>query len=203
MHPDISSLPSRIFYHGKLLNGPDMDVKTKQPWHSNMKFGTYRFYNIAKGVEESDSRTSLRNMAECKVAVALYARLIQEYSSIDLSYRVGVVSMYRGQIVELRKAFQERFGTQVLDTVDFNTVDGFQGQEKDIIILSCVRSGVGLQTIGFLTGVDFPVFKFQLLIPFRHPTHERRTDSSEIISVHSWKCSDPGTKRRYLEGYRC
>ena len=32
----------------------------------------------------------------------------------------------------------------------FNTVDGFQGQEKDIIILSCVRSGPNLQTIGFL-----------------------------------------------------
>lgn len=32
----------------------------------------------------------------------------------------------------------------------FNTVDGFQGQEKDIIILSCVRSGPNLQNIGFL-----------------------------------------------------
>ena len=32
----------------------------------------------------------------------------------------------------------------------FNTVDGFQGQEKDIIILSCVRSGPNLRTIGFL-----------------------------------------------------
>jgi len=35
----------------------------------------------------------------------------------------------------------------------FNTVDGFQGQEKDIIILSCVRSGPNLQTIGFLKDV--------------------------------------------------
>ena len=35
-------------------------------------------------------------------------------------------------------------------TKRFNTVDGFQGQEKDIIILSCVRSGPNLHQIGFL-----------------------------------------------------
>jgi len=38
--------------------------------------------------------------------------------------------------------------------VDFNTVDGFQGQEKDIIVLSCVRAGPGLQSVGFLAGKD-------------------------------------------------
>ncbi|KAG5732132.1 hypothetical protein E4T56_gene2153 [Termitomyces sp. T112] len=182
MHPDISCLPSRVFYQGKLLDGADMDVKTKQPWHSNSKFGTYRFYNISKGIEESDNRTSLRNMAECRVAVALYARLIQEYASIDFSYRVGVVSMYRAQITELRKTFEARFGTQVLDTVDFNTVDGFQGQEKDIIILSCVRSGVGLQTIGFLTdvrrmNVALTRAKSSLFILGNAPTLERSDDT--------------------------
>jgi senataxin len=36
------------------------------------------------------------------------------------------------------------------DSLSFNTVDGFQGQEKDIIILSCVRSGPNLRSIGFL-----------------------------------------------------
>ncbi len=34
--------------------------------------------------------------------------------------------------------------------LSFNTVDGFQGQEKSIIIVSCVRSGPHLQSIGFL-----------------------------------------------------
>ncbi|GLB38538.1 putative SEN1 N terminal [Lyophyllum shimeji] len=151
MHPEISRLPSRVFYQGRLLDGPGMDVKTKQPWHSHPKFGTYRFYNVFQGLEETGGRASLRNMAECRVAVALYARLVQEFSSIDFNYRVGVVSMYRAQIVELRRQFEQRFGSQILDTVDFNTVDGFQGQEKDIIILSCVRSGPGLQSIGFLS----------------------------------------------------
>jgi len=64
-----------------------------------------------------------------------------------------VVSMYKAQVSELRKRFIKSFGDQILQQIDFNTVDGFQGQEKDVIILSCVRSGPGLQTIGFLSDV--------------------------------------------------
>jgi len=92
------------------------------------------------------------NQAEVQVAVALYARLLKEFSSVDFNFRVGIVSMYRAQILELRRSFESRFGSDVTNQVDFNTVDGFQGQEKDIIILSCVRAGPGLQNVGFLSG---------------------------------------------------
>ena len=61
--------------------------------------------------------------------------------------------MYRAQIVELRRLFEQRFGRELVGKIDFNTVDGFQGQEKDVIILSCVRAGPGLQSVGFLSGV--------------------------------------------------
>jgi len=69
-----------------------------------------------------------------------------------LDFRVGIVSMYRAQIIELKHQFGKRFGKDILGRVDFNTVDGFQGQEKDIIILSCVRAGPGVRNIGFLSG---------------------------------------------------
>ncbi len=152
MHPDISQLPSNLFYGGRLLDGPDMAEKTKRAWQTHPKFGTYRFFNVQAGVEESGMGHSLVNRAEAQVAVALYNRLCKEFSSANMDFKVGVISMYRGQIMELRRAFQQRFGEEVLSMVDFNTVDGFQGQEKDIIILSCVRAGPGLQTVGFLRG---------------------------------------------------
>ncbi|EIW59483.1 uncharacterized protein TRAVEDRAFT_71533 [Trametes versicolor FP-101664 SS1] len=153
MHPDISQLPSNLFYGGRLLDGPDMAEKTKRAWQTHPKFGTYRFFNVQAGVEESGAGHSLVNRAEAQVAVALYNRLCKEFSSANMDFKVGVISMYRGQILELRRAFQQRFGEEVLSMVDFNTVDGFQGQEKDIIILSCVRAGPGVQTVGFLRDV--------------------------------------------------
>ena len=151
MHPEISVLPSRLFYDGRLLNGPDMETKTKKPWHANGKFGEYRFYNV-QGVEQAGPFRSLVNHSEVQIAVSLFNRLKQEYSNFDFDFKVGIVTMYRAQVTELRRAFEKRFGSDITGTVDFNTVDGFQGQEKDVIILSCVRAGPSLQKIGFLAG---------------------------------------------------
>lgn len=149
MHPDISQLPSNLFYDGKLRDGPDMATKTVKPWHQHAMFGTYKFLNVSEGIEEKSGR-SIKNRSECDVAVALYARLSQEFRQTD--FKIGVVSMYRAQVTEIRRLFEQRFHQDVLTAIDFNTVDGFQGQEKDVIILSCVRAGPGLQNVGFLSG---------------------------------------------------
>lgn len=131
-----------------------MDIKTNQVWQTNPKFGIYRFFNVGAGKEEHGGHGghSVKNRAECEIAVSLFNRLRQEFSSIDFDGRVGVVSMYSAQVGELRRAFEQRFGLDITDKVHFHTVDGFQGQEKDIIILSCVRAGPGVQSVGFLAG---------------------------------------------------
>lgn len=155
MHPDISVLPSRVFYGGRLEDGPGMAEKTSQPWHSDPKFGIYKFLNVSRGREES-SRIghSLLNKEECRVIVSLFDRLRLQFPNINFDYRIGVVSMYRAQVAELRNTFRRRYGDEILSKVDFNTVDGFQGQEKDIIILSCVRAGPSLNSVGFLSGTS-------------------------------------------------
>jgi len=154
MHPDISSLPSRLFYGNRLLDGPGMSMNTKQPWHEHERFGSYKFINVSWGSEESKLH-SLWNASECDVALDLYTLLIKEFPQVKSVARIGVVSMYKAQVSELRRRFIKSFGDQILQHIDFNTVDGFQGQEKDVIILSCVRSGPGLQTVGFLSGIFF------------------------------------------------
>ncbi|KDN35153.1 hypothetical protein RSAG8_11841, partial [Rhizoctonia solani AG-8 WAC10335] len=150
MHPTISTVPSRLFYHGRLQDGPDMDQRTKQVWHASSLFGPYQFFDVAQGQEESQSNHSQINRGEADAAIALYSRLTREFKTTNFEYRIGIVSMYRGQVMHMKNRFTAVYGPAVLKSIDFNTVDGFQGQEKDIIILSCVRAGTNVQSIGFL-----------------------------------------------------
>ena len=195
MHPDISHLPSQVFYDGKLLDGPDMAEKTRRPWHTHSNFGPYKFYNVQSGLEEQSGH-SIRNTAECSVAVSLYEQLRREFPSVDLDFRIGVVSMYKAQVKALRQLFTERFGKTILTTIDFNTVDGFQGQEKDIIILSCVRAGPGLQTVGFLSGPSYHIL-YLVGDPDnlrRCSANERGFNTSKVFALHSWSRPDIGAK---------
>ncbi|KZT73806.1 hypothetical protein DAEQUDRAFT_355275 [Daedalea quercina L-15889] len=181
MHPDISQVPSRLFYNGRLQDGPDMAVKTRRPWHAHEKFGTYRFFNVPEGHEETGMAHSYINRGEVKIAVALFNRLRREFTSFDFDSKIGVISMYRGQILAIRRAFEEKFGPEITSIVDFNTVDGFQGQEKDIVILSCVRAGPGVQSVGFLRdvrrmNVALTRAKSSIFVLGHAPTLERSDD---------------------------
>ncbi|KAG8858629.1 DEAD-box type RNA helicase [Serendipita sp. 411] len=151
MHPDISRLPSTLFYGGRLQDGPEMAIKTAQPWHESTALGIYRFFNVLGTEIQADLGHSQWNQAEVQAAVNLYQKLRSDFPTVNFDYRIGIISMYRAQLSKLREAFSSRFGRDVLSKVDFNTVDGFQGQEKDIIILSCVRAGVNVTSIGFLS----------------------------------------------------
>ena len=152
MHPEISKLPSMLFYNNRLKDGPDMDTKTRQKWHNSALLGPYRFFNVANGVEEQGRNHSLINRAECEAAAAIFEVMRRDFRDIDLSFRVGIVTMYRAQMFQMKSSFTTRFGQEVAASIDFNTVDGFQGQEKDVIILSCVRAGPGIERVGFLAG---------------------------------------------------
>ncbi|KAK4047450.1 hypothetical protein OIO90_006196 [Microbotryomycetes sp. JL221] len=150
MHPNISAFPSAAFYDSRLQDGPDMDKITAQPWHANNLFPPYVFYHVSDGKEVVGRHHSLSNPREAATALALYERLLREYSDIDFDYRIGIVTPYKGQVLELKRAFRRRFGDSIISRISFNTVDGFQGQEKDIIILSCVRGGSADGGVGFL-----------------------------------------------------
>jgi len=65
--------------------------------------------------------------------------------------RIGVISPYQSQVRLLRAKIDELL-KDMARSVEVNTIDGFQGREKDVIIFSTVRSRVGKKasSIGFV-----------------------------------------------------
>ena len=63
---------------------------------------------------------------------------------------VGIISPYRAQVQYLRRLIKKRnFFKPFRHLISVNTVDGFQGQERDVILISMVRANDTGQ-IGFL-----------------------------------------------------
>ena len=63
---------------------------------------------------------------------------------------MGIISPYRAQVQYLRKLLHKKeFFKPYQKLISVNTVDGFQGQERDIILISMVRANDNGQ-IGFL-----------------------------------------------------
>ncbi|KAG4301639.1 hypothetical protein PCK1_002124 [Pneumocystis canis] len=149
MHPYISQFPSEIFYSNKLIDSENIEEQTKRPWHQIYLFGPYRFFDI-HGYEDETSCSPF-NLMEAQAALLIYKAIIQKFPFINFNGYFGILTPYKQQLNKIKELFIEKYGDSILKSIDFNTVDGFQGQEKDIIILSCVRSSA--KGIGFLSDI--------------------------------------------------
>ncbi|CCH62152.1 hypothetical protein TBLA_0G02100 [Henningerozyma blattae CBS 6284] len=152
MHPLISRFPSKEFYKRELKDGPDMEKITARPWHSLEALGPYKFFDIVSGKQEQNIKTmSYVNPEEVRVAIELIDYLLRHFEKkVDFTGKIGVISPYREQMMKMKRDFNSYFGGVISTYVDFNTIDGFQGQEKEIILLSCVRADASKTGVGFL-----------------------------------------------------
>ena len=72
-------------------------------------------------------------------------------SGYDLPESIGIISPYKAQIEVLSKMLDSSdFNLEIKNKITINTVDGFQGQERDVIYISLVRSNESGE-IGFLS----------------------------------------------------
>jgi senataxin len=89
-------------------------------------------------------------MTEAHACFNLVQQLAMAYPTLPLSGRIGIITFYKQQAKKIKSLFLCHYGPSILDSIDINSVDGFQGQEKDIILLSCVRGAGGRGSVGFL-----------------------------------------------------
>ncbi|KAM0873308.1 hypothetical protein ACQ4PT_038117 [Festuca glaucescens] len=147
MHPEISIFPSKEFYEGILQDGEGLNKK--RPWHSYSCFGPFCFFDI-DGIESQPSGSgSWVNEDEVEFITLLYHQLAMHYPELKSSSQVALISPYRHQVKLLKDHFKSTFGDQSKEVIDVNTVDGFQGREKEVVIFSCVRCNKE-QKIGFV-----------------------------------------------------
>jgi len=155
MHPAISRFPSENFYDGNLLNHLDQQAfeeKNPTAWSHIPCFAPVAFFNIAgQMVQESKSYA---NEDEAEFIVNLVAVLQTLYPDQDWKKKIGVISPYAQQVRLLKTMFKEKYGVKNQhdpSPVEVNTVDGFQGNEKDCIIVSLVREATKRSnSVGFL-----------------------------------------------------
>ena len=103
-----------------------------------------------RGASGWPASTKRSNPAEARLALNVYLtlkRLGERPGGDPVAGRVGIITPYRDQLSELRRVFERH-----ASDVELNTVDGYQGREKDIIIFSCVRAANGTG-VGFLADV--------------------------------------------------
>ncbi|XP_076230937.1 putative helicase senataxin [Calliopsis andreniformis] len=141
MQHEIAFWPNKFFYGGNL--------KTSILQNEKFPFYPYRILNL--NTYQSNDNNSNTDEAEFVVNM-IYSMLT--YSNLDKlqSLSLGILTPYNDQKPVIQKKINEKVSLLPENinrkiNIDINTVDGFQGQERDVIIMSCVRS----QRIGFLS----------------------------------------------------
>ena len=108
---------------------------------------------LPSGGEGGGPGFSLSNSSEARLtllALRAYYEMIGKERILSERLDVGIISPYRAQVQLLRRMVKkEEFFKPFRSLITINTVDGFQGQERDIIVISLVRSNDEGQ-IGFL-----------------------------------------------------
>jgi superfamily I DNA and/or RNA helicase len=108
------------------------------------------------GFDEKTEQTSTYNPEE---AAFLFKHLTQLVSSLDSHYKpenfpsIAIISPYKQQIDTLKEQFLSSPALQVYEhKIAINTIDSFQGQERDIVYISMTRSNPESR-IGFLSDI--------------------------------------------------
>ena len=154
MNEEIMRFSSDWFYGNKVESAPEvkyrsiLDLDIPMTWIDTSEFNYPLFREEFVG--ESFGRINRAEAELTLLALETYFKKIGKGRILDERLDVGVISPYRAQVQYLRRLFKKReFFKPYRSLISVNTVDGFQGQERDIILISLVRANDEGQ-IGFL-----------------------------------------------------
>ena len=151
MHPVIGSLISKVFYENEIQNGTPKEQRTTGipryddvaiEWITTSELSPSRRYEKKVG---NATNATYKNNAELDI---IKNKLHELNSLATRPIKVGVITAYRAQKSVIKDMVRQQKFEHL--QVEVDTVDAFQGGQKEIIIYSTVRSSDKSKRIGFL-----------------------------------------------------
>ena len=167
----IMQFPNQEFYEGMLESDPSVRYRGILDWDTALEWiDTSQEDVTPPPAEDSTSEepslpdlydsfleqqngVSRVNPLEAELTVRILRQYCEKIGRDRILHEridVGIISPYRGQVHLLRQLIRrDKFFKPLRALLSVNTVDGFQGQERDVIVISMVRSNEEGQ-VGFL-----------------------------------------------------
>ena len=159
MNDEIMQFSNDYFYHGQMKSAPEVAHRVIHEGDAPILW--FDTSSIELGDDEPDSfkeqfvgeSYGRINKGEANLTLSLlqiYFQRVGKQRILDDRIDVGIISPYRAQVQYMRRLLKKRsFFKPYRHLITVNTVDGFQGQERDVILISMVRANDAGQ-IGFL-----------------------------------------------------
>lgn len=172
MCDEIMQFPNREFYDGQLHSDPSVKYRGILDWDTAIEW-----IESETPLENLEPLESLENLdrpeppespgellasdglsrinpAEARQALQALSNYIERIGRDRILHErldIGIISPYKGQVQLLRRMLRrDSYWKPLRHLISVNTVDGFQGQERDIILISMVRNNEQGQ-VGFLS----------------------------------------------------
>ncbi|CAG2233641.1 unnamed protein product [Mytilus edulis] len=139
MHPKLLLFPSKFVYLGALKTDSSVEERC-----NIFQLKPYLLFDMQEGQEHSTQRGAIINSTEAEFTIELCEFLMSRTKLQQ--HQIGIIAPYQQQ----KKIIKEGLESMKLISIEVNTVDSFQGREKEVIILSCTRAKNVSGGIGFL-----------------------------------------------------
>ena len=150
MNRDIMAFPSRWFYGGKLQAAPEAAERQVSPLDTPLM---WLDTSAMASAERQGRGMSLSNSEEARLVIHTlrdYVDMISPQRIENERIDFGIITPYRGQARLIRRLLRlQHYFRRLRRQITVGTVDGFQGQERDVIVISLVRDNQD-GNIGFL-----------------------------------------------------
>jgi len=148
MHPALARFPSMKFYESKIRSGVPGQMRSA-PKSLQWRDRRVPISVIPVQGHEQSEGTSFSNAVESQMVKQLIAHILGGHGQSDLRPEdIGVISPYAAQVRRIKRDLGHAAATA--RRVEVNSVDGFQGREKELIIVSTVRANLS-GSVGFLS----------------------------------------------------